>query len=162
MRDALICSGIVLVLCSMTFLWGRRTAHERYIDRVDTLVVYKPKVVREPVLLTSRITEWRWCSFPDSVVVREHDTTYVSLPFEQKIYGNDHYTAWVSGYRPSLDSLRWEDRTAYITETQTVTKKTFRKWDFGIQAGYGIVVPYGSASPKLGGYLGAGVTWRPF
>ena len=35
-----------------------------------------------------------------------HDTVFVHLPIEQRQYSDPSYTAWVSGYRPQLDSIQ--------------------------------------------------------
>ena len=51
------------------------------------------------------------------------DTFY--LPREQKFYKGEEYEAWVSGYRPELDSLRVFQKTTEITITPNLppTKK---------------------------------------
>ena len=45
-----------------------------------------------------------------------HDTVLVNLPTEQRQYSDPRYTAWVSGYRPQLDSIRIYQQTEYITK----------------------------------------------
>ena len=40
-----------------------------------------------------------------------HDTVLVHLPIEQRQYSDPRYTAWVSGYRPQLDSIRIYQQT---------------------------------------------------
>lgn len=58
-----------------------------------------------------------------SQVVMMHDTVAVEVPITSKHYGSKDYDAWVSGYEPSLDSIRVYKETQYITETITRTVK---------------------------------------
>lgn len=74
----------------------------------------------------------------------ESDSAAVVLPITQKTYTDDStYTAYVSGYEPSLDSIFVYNKT--ITETLTITEtitKT-KEYPFGVGitagAGYGII-----------------------
>ena len=47
----------------------------------------------------------------------------VEIPITSKHYGSKDYDAWVSGYEPSLDSIKVYKETQYITETITKTVK---------------------------------------
>lgn len=87
------------------------------------------------------------------------DTIYVGdtvLPVEQKVYADSNYTAYVSGYRPRLDSVFVYPTTTTITNDvyHTITKMNNRRWGLGLQAGYGY---------PGGWYIGIGVSyylWR--
>lgn len=52
-----------------------------------------------------------------------HDTVEVQVPITSKHYGSKDYDAWVSGYEPSLDSIKVYKETQYITNTITKTVK---------------------------------------
>lgn len=52
-----------------------------------------------------------------------HDTVEVQVPIISKHYGSKDYDAWVSGYEPSLDSIKVYKETQYITNTITRTVK---------------------------------------
>lgn len=52
-----------------------------------------------------------------------HDTVEVQVPITSKHYGSKDYDAWVSGYEPSLDSIKVYKETQYITNTITRTVK---------------------------------------
>ena len=87
-----------------------------------------------------------------------HDSIEVPVPIYQKRYEDSLYTAWVSGYRPNLDSIR-----LYLPEVQTTITKTIVKPSplitFGIQAGGG----YGIINRKPDIYVGVGAQlnlWR--
>lgn len=75
------------------------------------------------------------------------DTIYVPVPITQKEYRTDDYRAWVSGYRPSLDSV-W-----VYPETKIIREKP-RRWGIGVTAGYGI------GRNGLSPYVGIGGYWR--
>lgn len=79
----------------------------------------------------------------------------IALPVEQKRYDDSLYTAWVSGYRPSLDSI--EIRVPEVTRTVTkAVVKTAPRVSVGVQVGGGVGVF--SRQPDV--YVGVGVQWR--
>lgn len=68
------------------------------------------------------------------------------------------YDAWISGYRPELDSLRIYRNTAQLINTTTVkTYQRPKRWGIGIQVGYGMTV---AAEPKLHPYIGIGLSYN--
>lgn len=60
-----------------------------------------------------------------------HDSIYIPVPISQKEYQTENYRAWVSGYKPSLDSV-W-----VYPETKIIREKP-RRWGLGLSVGYGI------------------------
>ena len=50
----------------------------------------------------------------------------IALPVEQKRYDDSLYTAWVSGYRPNLDSITLRLPTITETITKTIVKPSPR------------------------------------
>ncbi len=78
------------------------------------------------------------------------------IPIEQKVYSDSNYTAYISGYRPTLDSIFVYNRTRTIEYTKSVTK--FRRWNVGITGGYG----FGFVSHRLEPFVGIGVTYNIF
>ncbi len=75
---------------------------------------------------------------------------------EQAYYEDSLYRAWISGYRPRLDSLQIFPRTVYRTVTNdiyhTITPKK-KRWGIGLQVGYGY---------PNGWYVGVGVGYNLF
>lgn len=75
---------------------------------------------------------------------------------EQAYYEDSLYRAWVSGYRPRLDSLQIFPKTVYQNVTNdiyhTIIPKK-KRWGLGLQAGY---------SYPGGWYIGAGVSYNLF
>ena len=86
-----------------------------------------------------------------------HDTVLVHLPIEQRQYSDPRYTAWVSGYRPQLDSIQIYQQTQYITkEVKTVTKP--KRWGIGLQAGYGVSIS--NKQIQATPYIGIGISYN--
>lgn len=91
----------------------------------------------------------------DTTVI--HDTTYIVMDREQKYYKANDYEAWVSGYRPRLDSIWVFPETRYITKEVKVQRKPTR-WGIGIQAGYGVGISSGQV--RAFPYIGVGISYN--
>ena len=89
----------------------------------------------------------------DTIVRR--DTVY--LEREQRVYEDEEYKAFVSGFQPRLDSIYVYPKTIY--ETKVSTRKEWRQFTYGVQVGVGVVMPFNS-SPSFGGYLGFGIGYN--
>ena len=121
----------------------------------DTITLYKPKEVAKPKPLHDTL----YVPVPDSVLIEKTDTLFLPLVKEQRKYGSDDYTAWVSGVSPQLDSILVFPKTTIITKPTPVYKK--QKWGVGLQGGVGAVQPFkGEFDPKLGYYLGIGINYN--
>ena len=89
----------------------------------------------------------------DTIVRR--DTVY--LEREQRVYEDEEYKAFVSGFQPRLDSIYVYPKTIY--ETKVSTRKEWRQFTYGVQVGVGVVMPFNS-SPSFGGYVGVGIGYN--
>lgn len=122
---------------------------------VDTIPYYRP-VSRDSAVV--RYETVRLC-VTDTVRVTVGDTVQVAdsvevvVPIIQKVYEDSLYRAYVSGYRPQLDSIFVYPRTRYVTVTRQAKPK---RWGIGLQAGYG--VGCGGTGP----YVGIGVNYNLF
>lgn len=137
---------VILLAVACAFAWFRpyepllaeiRTETKvKTIVKVDTLLISPPMAPLLVVLLTDTMR------IGDTVVHRE-----------QAYYEDSLYRAWVSGYRPRLDSLQIFPRTVYRTVTNdiyhTITPKK-KRWGLGLQVGYGY---------PSGIYAGVGVSY---
>lgn len=131
------------------------------LSRVDTVREVEPVPVLSAVVRID--TVWlEAVQSPESRVQRDtvvvHDSVRVVVPIEQKIYADTSYTAWVSGFRPSLDSIEVYNRTVEVTRTvettRTIEVPRLKRWGLGVTAGYGW-------SPKgFTPYVGVGVTYN--
>lgn len=84
------------------------------------------------------------------------DSVDVQLPFTQRVYEDTNYTAYVSGYNPSLDSL------IFRMPHEVVTVKEYHKpkrWSLGVQVGYGMTL---KGTPQFAPYVGIGVSYNLF
>ena len=122
--------------------------HSDTVKVIDTVIYYKP-VPRDSIVIR-HVTE-KLPVTPDSVEVK--------IPITQKKYESDNYTAYVSGYNPTLDSLLIKlPRTVIKEEVQTF-KSVRKKWSVGVQVGYGVTV---NKAPQFTPYIGVGVTYNLF
>ncbi len=84
------------------------------------------------------------------------DSVDVEIPITQTVYEDSTYTAYVSGYRASLDSLIFR----MPRETMTITKYPKpKRWSVGIQVGYGMTL---KGTPQFAPYVGIGVSYNLF
>ena len=116
------------------------------VTKTDTLIYYLPKYITE---LHVRV---------DTLFVR--DTILVEVPITQKEYSDSTYTAWISGYKPRLDSIEVYQRTVRINTI--VTEKiptTTSRWVItaGLNVGVGYLAPFNSSAGTIGMYTGIGV-----
>lgn len=113
--------------------------------KVNTVVQIETLLISPPMapLLVFRLTDTM--RIGDTVVYRE-----------QAYYEDSLYRAWVSGYRPRLDSLQIFPKTVYQTVTNdiyhTIVPKK-KRWGLGLQVGYGY---------PSGIYAGVGVSYNLF
>lgn len=74
----------------------------------------------------------------------------VEVPITSKHYGSKDYDAWVSGYEPSLDSIKVYREKEIITETITKTNTKRKPWGLGFTVGYGYDFSSKTAAPFVG------------
>ena len=91
----------------------------------------------------------------DTVTVR--DTAYVVVEREQRHYHGDDYDAWVSGWRPALDSIMVYPETRYIT-SENISVTSRKRWGIGVHAGYGVGVSSGQI--RAFPYIGVGISYN--
>lgn len=113
-------------------------------DSVRTKFITRYLPVMQPVWNTDTLTMWA------------HDTVAVEVPITSKHYGSDTYDAWVSGFEPSLDSIRVYQRTAYVTEIRTISKPP-NKWELDIVGG----IDYGFKSQQYRPFAGGELLYKP-
>jgi len=160
---------IAAIAAALMFLLGFLTGKAVYdrpitekVER-DTIVITDtiPQYFPQPVEVEKVRTEYKWLTRiqpvgkTDTLLMR--DSVLVEVPIESKHYHANEYDAWVSGYVPSLDSIKVYKKTEYITERVTLSKPPNR-FTIGLQGGYG----YGFKSKQLEPYVGIGIGIRIF
>ena len=142
---------VILLLIVISFFAGKRFSTERIITKTDTLTVVLIDTIKiiKPKYITEKVID----SIPFHETLQIRDTIW--LPKTQKIYKDTSYQAWVSGYKPNLDSIKVFNKT--ITNTITKTLKEAPK-RFGIGVSSGMTFINGKFTP----YIGIGVSYNIF
>jgi len=166
-KRLLYCLIVGIVLGNIVFWTNRCDKPDVVIER-DTVVVYDTVRHYLPTpkdsVRTKYVTRWlprdtssRVDHFRDVTQMVEHfaDTSKmiaVEVPIESKHYQAAEYDAWVSGFEPSLDSIKVYQRTKYITERVTVSKPP-NKWELDLVGGINYKVQEKKYTPYAGGEL---------
>lgn len=160
----MVCGGVAVVVAFLLFLnvvllrhyfKGQREggADTTRVTVVDTVVC------RYPVAVDSLVVRYVRVRVP---VVRDTlhpictDTIHVDMPVTQKRYEDSTYTAWVSGYEPSLDSIRVYARKDVVTINKII-KEPPNRFVVSFNVGYGLT-PQNGLQP----YIGIGVGYKLF
>ncbi len=158
-RTACIVLCVPLLLETIVILSQRRRhpAEEAVLVRTDTTYVRDTVLIERPAAVrTVKTVDSIRIAVTDTVRLR--DTVFVRVPIEQKHYRDTSFEAWVSGYRPALDSIRIFSSTAVVTNLYERPATKSPHWAFGLQAGYGLVYTGGKFGP--GPYVGVGVSYN--
>lgn len=128
-------------------LWFSFREKPRETVRVETVTNTVVRV--DTLLLVPPCTPLLALELPDTV--RIGDTV---VHRQQAVYEDSLYKAYVSGYRPRLDSIEVYPVTRTVTVMNDVyhsVEQRRKRWGFGMQAGYGY--PHGA-------YVGIGVSYN--
>lgn len=153
-------SLIIIVLLALSLAANVLLLIRRPQPDVQTRTEYIPITIDRPVLTATEpighvsipVSLHQPSSRPQpdtvpTVIVQPGDTTaVVSIPMQQAVYSDSLYTAWVSGYRPRLDSLH-----LHIPHTYTVRSQPQPRWSIGLSAGPG----YGLTTHCVDFFVGA-------
>ena len=131
----------------------------------DTIPYYAPEY-RDSVLLrydTIKVKPENISVSGDTTVATsdESDSVSVVLPITQKIYTDDStYTAYVSGYEQSLDSILIRNKT--IHETVTVNETIIKTNDYPLGVGITAGAGYGLINKKPDVFVGISFYYKIF
>ena len=153
---ALVSAVWLIIGCVCGFFMGKGMYDQPIEESVsrdtvcitDTIPHYYPK----PVEVEKLRTEYKWLTRVENTTDTLHDSVLVAVPITSKHYGGDQYDAWVSGYEPSLDSIKVYQRTEYITERVTLSKPP-NKWELDIIGGIDYNIKQQRYTPHAGGEL---------
>ena len=155
---------IVGVVCG--FFSGKAIYQPNYGEKVERDTVYVRDTVfdYQPVPVDSAKVRYVTRFLPvvrdsisqytDTVTLLAHDTVEVQVPITSKHYQSKDYDAWVSGYEPSLDSIKVYKETQYITETTTRTVK-YKGKHFFLDVGAGCEYQFNTKTAVPFAELGA-------
>ena len=167
----MLCGGVI------GFGVGRGTAEKGADGKIittDTITRYDTLFVKSPTARDSMVVKYITKTLPKSgnnsvgnipqigniqgdnipvfAEVADSDSVAVKIPITQKRYDGENYSAWVSGYEPSLDSIFVRGRTDVITIRET---KPPNKWHIGVQCGVG----YTFKSKQFEPFIGVGLSY---
>lgn len=162
MRKWIVCCVLVCSLCLNVVLCcengkgrieGRIKTDTTRVTVVDT-VPYTQPAARDSVVV--RYVTKKLPIVYDTVHPICIDSTDVNIPITQKQYCDSTYTAWVSGYEPSLDSIRVYKKREVVTVSKII-KEPPNRFVVSLNVGYGIT-PQNGLQP----YIGIGVGYKLF
>jgi len=159
--------GVFLGLCT-GFFTGKAIYDQPLEESItrDTVIVYDTIPHYYPKPVDSATVKYVTKFFP--VVKNDtinhfvevskmiHDTVAVEVPITTKHYRAMEYDAWVSGYEPSLDSIKVYQKTEVITSTITKVKPP-NKWELDIVGG----IDYNTAQDKYTPYAVGELLYKP-
>lgn len=132
-----------------TLYYTQCTPKDSVVLRYVTVKV-PAKGDRNTEQVTKNTVQSAWNTECMDTEIAQNDSVYIDIPITQKTYSDSTYTAWVSGYDVTLDSIRVYRREEVVTITE---KHPPKRWHLGLTAGYGL----GTAG--LQPYIGIGVTY---
>lgn len=143
----------------LAFGLGRWTSPASEAERIvetrrDTVILRDTHVVDHPVYVHRYTRDSILVAVRDTVI--RHDTTYIALPRETRIYKDSTYRAVVSGYQPTLDRIEIFQSSRVITSESVKIPKR-KRWGVGVQVGYGATL---ERQPQLVPYVGLGVSYN--
>jgi hypothetical protein len=103
------------------------------ITRIDTIRITEVKYIKEHIIDTINVPIISNSIHTDTI--RINDTLFIQLPITQKLYADERYKAWVSGYRAKLDSIEVYQKTITNTIDNYIKPK---RWTITAGVGYGI------------------------
>ena len=160
-KGVLVVIGII-IYSVLLFNWGFNVGQNKAPKSIKTDTVTVTKTTYDTVKIDNPVPvdNFKIKTVRDTFIDYKVDTfnkvVEVEIPIEQKVYKQDSlYTAYVSGYKPQLDSINIYRRT--ITNTITVNNKIVKKKHIGLGINGGI--GYGMISKKIEPFVGVGVSY---
>lgn len=169
MKKWIVCCVLVCSLCLNWLLCcenskGRMETDTTRVTVVDTVPYVKPEARDSVVVRYVRVKVAADGDKPndasldlcDPLLGETKDSVSVDVPIVQKRYSDSTYTAWVSGYEPSLDSIRVYSRREVVTVNKII-KEPPNRFVVTFSVGYGLT-PQNGLQP----YIGIGVGYKLF
>lgn len=155
----LVCLLIVSILFNVMLLIGRFSQSGNATSDTARVTIIDTISYLQPIPVDSVVVRYQTARLPmkrDTVLIGYADSVDVEVPITQKRYADSTYTAWVSGYNPSLDSICIYRRYEIVTITNTIRPKQ-KRWGISLNVGYGITPRHGMQP-----YVGVGLSYNLF
>lgn len=134
-----------------TLLVKSPTARDSIVVKYITKTLPSSKQKKNDTFLAENYAQNNGENIPAQEMSDERDSVAVKIPITQKRYDGENYSAWVSGYEPSLDSIFVRGRTDVITIRETKPPN----WHIGVQCGVG----YTFKSKQFEPFIGVGLSY---
>ena len=149
---------MLLIVSILENVWLVKRLHN-VETKIEHDTVWKDTAFHDPVSVDSHKTErvvYIRVPYPEYLPGDTvHDSIEVPVPIWQKRYEDSLYTAWVSGYRPALDSIR-----LHLPEVQTTITKYVQTPAKRLAIGPSIGLGYGIVTQKPDIWVGVTATWN--
>lgn len=124
---------IVVLVAFLTLSISKKKHDYKDVKSVtDTLVVYRIDTIVE------YIPKYKEKKTTDTIYIPSNNKPLLPIHIEQKHYSMDGmYDAWISGYKPTMDSIKVYPKTIYSTITNDVTREVvLREWNLYTYMGF--------------------------
>ena len=114
---------IVIAVLAVFLIISLTNRNEVVIEThtTDTITIVRADTVRE------RIPHFISETVLDTIFVEKVSENVLKLPITQKYYNTDSYQAWVSGYKPNLDSINVFNKVVERTVNHTIDRVVYPK-----------------------------------
>lgn len=121
----------------------------------DTIAYYQP-IAKDSTVVRYVTEVVKVIDTADVVTDCHHlDSVKVQIPITQKVYEDSTYKAYVSGFKPNLDSILVYSKTKVQTITNKVNDKS--RWSISVHGGYGLTL---TKQPTFSPYVGIGISYN--
>lgn len=114
---------IVIAVLSVCLILSITNRNKNVIEThtTDTITIVRTDTIRE------RIPHFISEMVLDTIFVEKVPENGLELPITQKYYNTDSYQAWVSGYKPNLDSINVFNKVVERTVNHTIDRVVYPK-----------------------------------
>ena len=114
---------IVIAVLSVCLILSLTNRNKNVIEThtTDTITIVRTDTIRE------RIPHFISEMVLDTIFVEKVSENVLKLPITQKYYNTDSYQAWVSGYKPNLDSINVFNKVVERTVNHTIDRVVYPK-----------------------------------
>lgn len=142
---------IVIVILAVCLVLSLTHKKEVILENrtTDTITIVRADTIREriPHFITEKVL--------DTIFVEKVSENGLKLPITQRYYSTDLYQAWVSGYKPSLDSINVFNKVVERTVNHTIDRVVYPKSiDWYLNAGSMFI------DKKVAPYVGLNVKFK--
>ena len=143
LKDAALLLLAFAVISLLSYFAGYIKGGKSVTERIVTDTVNVVDTDTVPVLTSELDIQDVPEPFPVYITVSGdtvRDTVFVPVPVTQRVYEGGNYKAYVSGYKPKLDSISIYNNYIYVKEDRK---------RFGVGAGVGLGIGRGGVSPCI-------------